>query len=139
MTESEAKLYLLAMADGIDPMTGEILPDDHLLREDPIREALLLAAHLLSSEPRDPRGRKNGKLNAGRPWTKQDDTELLRLTAAGFSPEEIAKQLQRRVRGINNRLAALQPDKKPASRHGQPWTPAENARLLSLIAEHLPL
>lgn len=43
MTKSEARLYLIALANGIDPITGEILPPDHLLHDESVAEALRMA------------------------------------------------------------------------------------------------
>ncbi|MEO0034145.1 MAG: hypothetical protein RLZZ501_168 [Pseudomonadota bacterium] len=42
MTLDEAKRILDLLADGVDPETGNTLPDDHILRHDGCRRALSL-------------------------------------------------------------------------------------------------
>ena len=51
MTKSEARLYLIALANGIDPITGEILPPDHLLHDESVAEALRTAIKSLEEVP----------------------------------------------------------------------------------------
>lgn len=50
MTRSEAHDILAAMADGCSPLTGEVLPADHLLLEEPVIEALLIALEALQGK-----------------------------------------------------------------------------------------
>lgn len=51
MTHSEARIILEAMADGCDPLTGEALPMDHLLLDESVMEALLIALEALHATP----------------------------------------------------------------------------------------
>lgn len=51
MTQSEAMAILEAMADGCDPLTGEALPVDHVLMEESVMEALLIALESLRGKP----------------------------------------------------------------------------------------
>jgi hypothetical protein len=51
MTHSEAISMLETMADGCDPLTGEVLPIDHLLLDESVMEALLIAVEALHAQP----------------------------------------------------------------------------------------
>lgn len=97
---------LRALLEGIDPETGEVLPEGHLVFEDTAQQALALAVEVLLSQ--NPAGQrlvnKSGHLNAGRPWTKEDLAELRRLYESGVSIDEIARLTQRRVRGVRLQL-----------------------------------
>ena len=67
MTSEIAREILQIMAKGIDPITGEILPDDHLCNHPEVARALCLAIQSLSTKspfPDLPVNKKNGKLNA---------------------------------------------------------------------------
>ncbi len=47
MTQTEAREILEALADGCSPFSGEVLPEDHILMEEPVIEALLIALEAL--------------------------------------------------------------------------------------------
>ncbi len=47
MTPNEALLIFEAMADGCSPLTGEVLPHDHLLLDESVMEAVLIAIESL--------------------------------------------------------------------------------------------
>lgn len=47
MTEAEAREILEALADGCSPFSGEVLPADHLLLDETVMEALLIAIEAL--------------------------------------------------------------------------------------------
>jgi len=148
MTNEAAREILKIMAKGIDPITGEILPDDHLCNYPEVARALCLAIQSLSADSpiNDlPVNKKNGKLNAGRPWTKEDLLELEQLYRAGASIDTICQQLQRRERGVQKQLeylglnstAASSTTKSPrnAERAGQRWTREEDILLNDLYLE----
>lgn len=106
MTIQEAASVLRALQNGVDPDTGEILADDHLLRTASVREALGLALQLMAAHAGDGRVQVNrsGRLNAGRTWTQEDLAELRTLYEGGVSIEEIARLTHRRPRGIRLQL-----------------------------------
>ncbi len=142
MTKSEARLYLIALVNGIDPITGEILPPDHLLHDESVAEALRMAIKSLNESYTTDNSRwirQNGKLNAGRPWTDDDNNELLQLHRAHVPVEEIARRLQRRTRGVTNQLALLLSPYQITSNRNKPWTAEEEARLEALIASRMTL
>ena len=50
MTTSEARAILEAMADGCNPHTGEVLPVEHILMDESVMEALLIAVEALQGK-----------------------------------------------------------------------------------------
>ena len=86
-------------------------------------------------------------MNAGRPWTPEDDRKLNELYRDNTSLEEICSILQRRIRGVNNRLAFLgliqtegDPYRTPGmERAGMSWTPEEDQKLLDLFNQQQPI
>ena len=128
MKRMEAYGYLKALLEGVDPLTGELLPDDHVCCDENVCEAIEMATKALCSmkdewfgtlnaEPvrkkQQPQTdeqadagwvKKNGKLSASRPWTEQDCAVLKKLFLDGADMEKICRQLQRRHRGVETKL-----------------------------------
>lgn len=101
----EAADVLRHLMAGVDPDTGEVLPEEHLLRDPTVQEALMLALQAM-----DMRGgaegmiTRSGRLNAGRPWTQADLDTIRQLYESGTSIDEIARLIHRRARGIRLQL-----------------------------------
>ena len=74
MDVQRAKELLTVLADGVDPLTGEVLPDDHVCNKGEIVRALHCAVEQLSHRRKKPLPENNGK-----PWTEELDDELSRL------------------------------------------------------------
>ena len=74
MDIQRAKELLTALADGLDPLTGEVLPSDHVCNKGDIVRALHCVLEAL------PRGLKKPlPANNGKPWTEKADQELCSL------------------------------------------------------------
>ena len=143
MNAKDAYTLLETLMDGVNPITGELLPEDHVCHEPAVLRALhkaLVALRNSDDMPVDDTAlvNRNGKLNAGRPWTQKDLDWLKQLHEAGASMEEMCHLLQRRKRGIERQLAYLGltdtddarvavNSKRP--RAGTPWT-AEDDKVL---------
>ena len=152
---------LRQLLDGIDPETGEVTPEEHLVREDTVRQALLMALQAMGARPASGQvlTTRSGRLNAGRPWTREDLADLRSMYESGVSIDEIAQLTHRRARGIRLQLnlmagggarrserveipdrfpaAGGEPSQKsgrPANSH-QPWSPEQDAHLIQLHAE----
>ena len=154
MTNERAREIIELMLDGIDPLTGEMLPDGHLCCYAEVGEALKAAISALGGTPSSealPVNKKNGKLNAGRPWSEEDNKMLAQLFASGAAIDEMCAKLQRRERGLTRQLAYLgltQPDNRRTgpSNAGRLWTAADedivvsyytSGRSVSEIAAHM--
>ena len=140
MTAERAIEVLEMLMEGIDPNTGEALPQAFLFEQADVILALCRAVESLkreisSDQTRDKtrqRAAKSVKANAGRSWTKEEDQQLAALATSGASLERMCTLLQRCPRGIKNRLSKLgipsssvTNDAKPA-RLGTPWLSEED-------------
>ena len=73
MDIQRAKELLEVLADGVDPLTGEVLPDDHVCNKGEIVRALHCAVETLFRKRRNPLPENNGK-----PWTANYAANLMR-------------------------------------------------------------
>ena len=101
MEIQRARELLTILADGIDPLTGEVLPDDHVCNKGEIVRAL----NCVLEQTRSP-GRSQPK-NAGKPWTEELDDELCRLFDDGASRRELSEHFGRSRGAIEARLERL--------------------------------
>lgn len=102
MDVARAKELLSVLADGIDPFTGEILPQDHICN----RPEMIRAFHaVLSAIP--PSKKNHLPHNAGKPWTQAEEEKLLGEFDSGMTTIAIAKAHGRSKGAIESRLVAL--------------------------------
>ena len=105
MDITRAKELLEGLADGVNPITGEVLSQDDSCNQVEIVRALnTILRHLEdvlmvtgNSEPE----------NAGKPWTKAEDEILCRMFDRGCSKKEICTYFKRSSGGIAARLVKL--------------------------------
>ncbi|MGN0970975.1 MAG: hypothetical protein ACI4OY_03395, partial [Aristaeellaceae bacterium] len=125
---------------GADPFTGEILPPSHVCCDERASQALRMAVKALQGQDaarEDIWVRKDGRPNAGRPWTAEDNLLLEQLFRQGMSPEAMAPLLGRRPRGVANQLKALGlvEGGSGASRSHQPWTQEDDHALAAMYPD----
>ena len=97
-----AKELLSALADGIDPFTGELLPQNHVCNQ----PEMIRAFHELLNVIPWPQ-KKNLPRNAGKPWTDIEEEKLLDEFDSGMTTSAIAKEHCRSKGAIESRLADL--------------------------------
>jgi hypothetical protein len=133
MDATRAHRLISTLADGIHPNTGERLAPDSPYQQAEIVRALYCALRALEGQsaaspskeslaPQAPTSEKQmtaagpaAKGNAGKPWTADEERELLASFDAGVLPGEIAKQHRRSIAGIEARLeklGRLRPDQR---------------------------
>ena len=98
-----AKEIISTSAEGVDPTTGEVLPDNSVCNKGEVVRALYTVLNCLDEK----KARKNMPANAGKPWTKEDEDLLVHLFHSGASKKEICNALQRTVSGVAARLVHL--------------------------------
>ena len=103
MDDKQAHKIISALADGCDPVSGEKVEGSVLQNGDVIR-ALHVAVHLLEKRIKAPNSRARKATNAGKPWTEQEDRELLGKFDAGQSLAQLAQAHDRTPAGIHARL-----------------------------------
>ena len=103
MDINRAKEILSALAEGVDPTTGEILPDNSVCNKGEIVRAFYsVLNHLDEKKPK-----KNLPANAGKSWTNEDEDLLVSLYRSGTPKRDICKTLQRTESGVAARLVHL--------------------------------
>src|SRR3954464_12402605 len=100
-----ARAILDTLAQGIHPVTGEVMPEDSPYNAPPVIRALFAVSQALESgaaaappapAPRK-RERERGDLppNTGKPWSADDDQALRAGFAAGTPTKDLAAALGR--------------------------------------------
>ncbi len=107
MTPAEAKQIIEVLAGGIDPATGEVLPDDSPLSSPHVIRALFLAAKALEVMATKPARAAAAPGNAGKAWTEDEDQRLLAAFDAGTPVAELVRAHERTTGAINSRLIRL--------------------------------
>ena len=106
MEEDKARTIVAALANGIDPGTGEALAGDSVFQSPDVVRALMCAVRALEA-PGSRRDRADLPANAGKPWSPAEDERLLAEFDAGRSLKEMAGLHARTVAGIEARLERL--------------------------------
>lgn len=111
MQISKALEIIEALADGIDPNTGEIFPEGTPYQHPQVIRALMTAVQALEQR----RSNSHPPERAGNAWDKGEDQQLVRDFDAGVTLLELAKRHERTRGSIRSRLEKL--GKIPPSRH----------------------
>lgn len=102
MDLQRAKELLSGLADGVDPLTGEVLPEDHVCNKAEIIRAFHCVLELIPEKASKARPE-----NAGKPWSDADDELLCRMFDAGSSQKELCAYFKRSRGSISSRLVRL--------------------------------
>ena len=102
MDFNRAKEIIEALAEGIDPTTGELLPEDHVCNKGEVVRAFYSVLETL-----DKKCKKSMPENAGKPWTKEEENLVIQLYSEGLSTRSIADKLGRSVGSIRSRLEKI--------------------------------
>ncbi len=103
MDISRAKEIVSALAEGIDPITGELLPEESVYNKGDVVRALYTVLDVLGKK----KPKKNLPENAGKPWSDELDQRLKDVYNSGISVKEIAKEMGRTTGSISSRLVKL--------------------------------
>lgn len=105
MDIQRAKELLEMLADGINPLTGEVLSYNDSCNQGEIVRALNVAVAEL--DKLTVKRSKPQPDNAGKPWTKEEEEQLTEEYQGGIAANEIAKLHNRSKGAIAARLARL--------------------------------
>lgn len=105
MDIQRAKELLTVLSDGVNPLTGEVLPEDDSCNQVEIVRALNTVLRVLDSQLKKPN--KLSLENAGKPWTKEDEEVLERMFEAGCTRKEICHHFKRSSGAIVARLVKM--------------------------------
>lgn len=106
MDDSKALDIVSALANGVNPQTGEVFDIESVYQSADVIRALYVAMRALetTSRPKNRGSRKRLPVNAGKPWSEQEDLELLEKFDEGISLAELAQVHDRTLAGIQARL-----------------------------------
>ena len=152
MELQNARQIIETLAQGIHPVTGEVMPEDSPYNAPPVIRALFavsqaleqapstlaspvaapnpaaVAAAATGTAPKATRARTPPPLNAGKPWSEQDDAVLTSGFDRGDDLATLASALGRTRFGIEQRLVKLGKIVVPGGgRFGTPSSPPARA------------
>ena len=96
-----------SLAEGIDPFTGEVLSNDHLLQHPQVVRALFHSIHALEQHAKSAKRDPSIPANAGTSWDANEDATLAREFESGIPIPELAKRHGRTKGAITSRLVRL--------------------------------
>lgn len=111
MDRTHALEIIDSLAAGVDPFTGEILPENSTLQHPDVVRALFAAKFALqimrkaqkAPAPKDP----NLPNHAGKSWSEEEDRQLVSAFESGNTAKELAFKHQRTDGAIRSRLIRL--------------------------------
>ena len=102
MDINRAKEIISALAEGIDPMTGEVLPNHHVCNQGEVVRAFYVALNTMGTKQK-----KQQPENAGKPWSAEDESQLKELFENGTPTKEIGRLMKRSAGAITSRLVLM--------------------------------
>lgn len=97
-----AKKIIEALAEGVDPVTGELLPEDSVCNQGEVVRAFYAVLKFLSTKT----GKERPE-NTGKPWTTEEDEQLISEYRRGLKTSEIGRLHKRSNGAITSRLLKL--------------------------------
>lgn len=152
MTRKEAAEILQQMINAIHPVTGEVLPEEHLCAETLVIRALHMGyAALMQTGCEEPQAKEReafvpaGRENTHNVWTDEEDQYLHEAWVGCVTVDEMRRHLRRTLRSVKCRLVYLglaeyailerkyQPP-KGCEHSGLPWYPEEEDAIRAFYA-----
>lgn len=96
-----------ALADGVNPVTGDVYPDNSPYTEPRTLRALYTAVDLMQREVERERKRERLPANFGKSWTPEEDSTLMSSFDEGVSTLDLARRHQRTQSSVRLRLEKL--------------------------------
>lgn len=95
------------LANGVNPQTGEVFPMDSPYQDTQSIRALFTALRALERQRATKKRRQSLPLNAGNPWTSDEEQRLVSKFDAGTPIEDLARLHGRTPVAITSRLEKL--------------------------------
>ena len=102
-----ARQIIDTLAQGIHPVTGEVMPEDSPYNAPPVIRALFAVSQAIDAPVAVTKPRRGLPANAGKPWAKEDDDALEVAFDAGVDVKDMAHQLARTAWAVEARLVKL--------------------------------
>lgn len=111
MELQQARAVLETLAQGIHPVTGELMDAEGPYNEPTVIRALFTVARALDGREgkatRQAVERPSGAPNQGKPWAPEDDAKLEAAFVAGADLKPLAQELGRTTFALEARLVKL--------------------------------
>ncbi|MBI4442227.1 MAG: hypothetical protein HY649_02495 [Acidobacteria bacterium] len=107
METSEVMKIIQALAEGVDPTTGEVFPVTSPYNDPKVIRALFQSLKALERVKERERRERTLPGNAGKPWSEDEDRLLIKAFDSGVPFREIAAKHQRTEGAIVSRLVRL--------------------------------
>ncbi len=107
MEIQEALKIMRALADGVNPTTGEVLQAESVYQNPQTVRALQRAVGALEYVEERERNKRKLPLKAGLPWSRAEDEQVCEDLRKGINFHDIAKTHNRTVGSIIARLVKL--------------------------------
>jgi len=98
---------LRKLSDGVNPITGEVFPSGSPYQQPEIIRALFTTVDALEKIHVEKPNRENLPVNAGKPWTNEEDRILIERFDKGLPIDELSKEHCRTPGAITSRLVKL--------------------------------
>ena len=104
-----ARQIIDTLAQGVHPVTGEVMPEDSPYNAPPVIRALFAVSNALDgASPTAPvKPRRELPPNAGKAWLPEEDGKLESAFAAGIGIKKIADELGRTEFAVESRLVKM--------------------------------
>lgn len=102
MDLKRAEELLAGLADGVNPLTGEVLPENCVCNHPEVVRAFHCILTDLSRKNRKPQPE-----NAGKPWSAAEERELLDMFDRGCPRAEMSRHFKRSDGALAARLVRL--------------------------------
>src|SRR5581483_177762 len=103
----DALKIMRALADGVNPETGEVLQADSIYQNPQNVRALHRAVSAMEYAEERERNKKLLPQNAGRPWSREEEQQVCDELRNGINFQEIASMHNRSIGSIVARLVRL--------------------------------
>ena len=107
MNETQALQIVRALADGVDPESGEVYPPQSPYQKPDTVRALFAAVRALERASEWEARRKRLPANTGKPWLQDEDLQLATGFDSGKSILELAREHQRTLTSVRARLIRM--------------------------------
>ena len=107
MDYQQALKIIIALSEGIDPITGEIISNDNVIRHADSVTALNAAIEAIEKQIELKNRRTQLPDNAGKPWSAAEDKQVAQAYDNDKTIAEIAKEHGRTKGAIQSRLVKL--------------------------------
>lgn len=107
MDINEALKIVEALADGLDPGSGEALPNESCLNDPQVVRALHAAREALRNSIKAANRKSDLPTNAGNSWSKSEEEQLAKSFDNGITVEQLAIDHRRTKGAIAARLVRV--------------------------------